>query len=101
MQSTYEKAKERLAKLPRAERFEELIKFPTRHTFKVIGKPELKNALQGALERMEQGDTLLVERPSAKGTYLSLTFTLSVDSGEELDGIYCALERLPGLLYLL
>jgi len=102
MVSPYDKEAERLAALPRAERFEELIDFPVDHTFKVIGRREgLSEAVQQALAAVGRPDTCLVERPSAQGTYVSLTFTLAVASGRELDGLYTVLEALPGLAFLL
>lgn len=102
MTSPYEKEAERLAGLPRAERFEALIEFPAAHTFKVIGRREgLSAAVQQALEGAGHPGVCLVERASAQGRYLSLTFTLEVSSGRELDELYGILERLPGLACLL
>jgi putative lipoic acid-binding regulatory protein len=102
MTSEYDKRVEELAKLPRAERFEELIDFPAAHTFKVIGRTEgLIDALQQKLEQAGYSGVVPLERPSAQGRYLSLTFTLRVASGQELDALYTLLETLPGLAYLL
>ena len=102
MTSQYEKEAERLAALPRAERFEQLIDFPTAHTFKAIGRSEgFSEALQGALERAGHAGVCLLERASARGRYISLTFTVEVGSGRELDALYSLLESLPGLAYLL
>jgi len=92
----------RLARLPRAERFEALIEFPTRHLFKVIGPSDgLSDAVQQALTGLGFGQVLFVERYSAKGRHVSLTFELSVGSGIELDSIYSALEQVEGVAYLL
>ena len=102
MPSEYEKEAERLAALPRAQRFEELMDFPADHTFKVIGRSEgLAEVLQQALRGAGHPDVCLVERPSARGKYVSLTFTLEVASGQELDTLYLLLEALPGIAYLL
>ena len=101
MASRYEIEAERLAALPRAERFEELIDFPATHTFKVIGRREgLSDALQRILEGAGHPGVCLVERASAQGRYISLTFGIEVASGRELDELYTALESLPGLACL-
>jgi len=97
----YEAELERLAQLPRAERFGELIEFPTQHLFKVIGRPRCSEAVQQALGALGFGEVEVVERPSAKGKYLSVTFTLEVSDGRALDRIYLALEQLPEVVYLL
>ncbi len=100
--SEYDKRAAELAGLPRAERFEALIDFPATHTFKVIGRSEgLFDALQQTLEQAGHSGVVPVERPSAQGRYVSLTFTLQVASGQELDALYTLLEGLPGLAYLL
>jgi uncharacterized protein len=102
MTSEYDKQAARLAKLPRAERFEELIEFPAEHTFKVIGRSEgLIDVLQRTLEQAGHPGVVPLERPSAQGRYISLTFTLRVTSGQDLDALYTLLEVLPGLAYLL
>ncbi len=101
MSTRYEDEAARLAKLSRAERFQELLEFPVDHTFKVIGRRAgLSEALQRALAQAGHPDVCLVERASAQGTYLSLTFTLEVTSAQELDELYSLLEVLPGLAYL-
>lgn len=97
----FEERAAELARLPRAERFEQLIEFPTRHLFKVIGPRE---GLHDAVHRLLQGlgfpDVIIVERPSAGGRHASLTFELSVSSGQELDQIYIALEGVRGVAYV-
>lgn len=102
MASEYDKRAAELAKLPRAERFEALIEFPTKHTFKVIGKTSgFCDALEDLLEKSGFGKPLLVERPSKGGRFISLTFTLPVNDGQQLDDLYEALAQLPGIAYLL
>lgn len=98
----YEREAARLAKLPRAERFEELLDFPVQHTFKVIGrKGSFYQEVLQALERLSFVDVTFVERPSKTGRFISLTFQLTVDSGAQLDDIYRVLQGIPGLAYLL
>jgi putative lipoic acid-binding regulatory protein len=102
MSRRFEEEAARLAGLPRAERFACLIEFPTEHTFKVIGRAQgLGRALELALEGAGRPGVCLIERPSARGTYVSFTFTTGVASAAELDELYTLLEGLPGLACLL
>jgi putative lipoic acid-binding regulatory protein len=97
----YEEQRVRLAGLPPARRFEELLDFPCQHLFKVIGAPEnLARDLRSLLEQREHPDAVLVERPSSKGRWLAVSFEIRVQSGEELADIYEALEQVPGVTHL-
>ena len=97
----YEAELERLSQLPRAARFEQLLEFPSQHLFKVIGRPSCSEGVQRTLRALGFGEVGVVERPSAKAKYLSVTFTLEVTDGRALDRVYLALEQLPGVVYLL
>ncbi|MCC6747583.1 MAG: DUF493 domain-containing protein [Deltaproteobacteria bacterium] len=102
MVSPYEREAQRLAKLPRAERFEELLEFPQSYMFKVIGHTDgLCDAIRGVLAALGHPNVILVERPSAQGKYTSVTFGVPVASGKELDEAYQAFEKLPGVRYML
>ena len=91
-----------MAKLPRAERFEQLIDFPTRHQFKIIGRRGggISEAVQQKLRELGFDNVIPVERASSKGRYVSVTVEVQVSSGQILDQIYIELEALPDLLYL-
>lgn len=99
----FETERARLAKLPRAARFDELLDFPTRHLFKVIGPKEgLSVEVRRALSSLGFGEHLMMtERYSSSGWYLSLTFELEVVSGQQLDDIYRALEAIDNASYVL
>lgn len=101
-QERYKQEAARLAKLPRADRFEELIQFPARHQFKLIGPSEgvFSEAVKERLVALGYDAVIPVERSSAKGRYVSITFDIHVSSGEQLDQIYTEFEGLPNLLYL-
>lgn len=102
MNKNYEEELKRLEHMPRAERFNHLIQFPVEHSFKAIGRAKgFSQEVEKLLKAEGYGQPLLIEQFSAKGTYLSVSFTLKVENGEELDQIYLALEKLPGLAYLL
>ena len=60
----------------------------------------LRDAVQQVLTALGHGGVVVVERYSAHGRHVSLTFQLRVDSGADLDTIYCALERIDGVSYL-
>lgn len=90
-----------MATLPRAERFEELLDFPCEHTFKVIATPEgLEQQVRGVLSLQGQPNPVISERPSSSGRWLSLSVTVQVASGAELDRLYTTLEGLQGLKFL-
>jgi len=98
----YEEEAARLARLPRAERFEALIEFPTAHMFKVIGRAAgFVEAIEQTLIAAGHPGVALMHRPSSQGKFLSLTFTLQVASGAELDQLYTLLEGVSGLAYIL
>lgn len=100
--STFDKESARLAKMPRAERFKELIEFPTCHSFTLIGHSSgFSDAVQSILIAAGHSGVVFMERPSAKGRYVSLTFQIKVQSGEDLDALYSAFEKTPGLAYIL
>ena len=101
MTDHYEREAARLASMTRAERFEELLEFPVAHEFKVIGATDgLSNRVEVALADLGHAGIVFIERASAKGRYLSLTFKIRVASGRELDELYCVLEALPELRYV-
>ncbi len=56
--------------------------------------------VQAALSALGFSSVIPVERHSAKGSYVSITLELNVDSGKQLDAIYTALEDLEGVKYL-
>ena len=98
---SYRQDQARLAKLSRAERFEELMDFPLRHVFKVIGTREgLSVEVRKTLADLGFEGVVFVERLSSKGRHLSLTFELAVETGSQLDTIYSALEQVKNIAYL-
>ena len=100
--SKFDQEAQRLSKLPRAERFDELLDFPTEFTFKVIGRGKgFFQAVRSVLDGLGHANVILVERPSAKGRYSSVSFSLVVESGAMIDSTYRALEALPELILLL
>lgn len=98
----YDAEAARLAKLPRAERFDQLLDFPTDYTVKAIGRGNtFSESVRALLATCGYPDVIAVDRPSARGRFVSVTFTVKVNNGKELDDLYTALQALPDLVYLL
>lgn len=78
---------------------ESLIEYPSQFPIKVMGKshPELAETLTlVVLEFDPEFDSTTIEmRPSTKGNYLGLTFTVTATSREQLDNLYRALHGHP------
>jgi uncharacterized protein len=98
-----EKLAAELADLPEAERYERLIEFPTDHVFKIIGSAEqaFTDAVRRALGELGYPEPALSVRHSTAARYVSISCTVSVESGARLVEIYQALRQVPGLRYLL
>lgn len=98
----FEAERRRLSGLTRAGRFEELLTFPCRHQFKVIGKPaSLCAGVSAVMARHHHPDAVMVERSSKGGKWLSISVEITAQSGKELDQIYASLEVLEGVKVLL
>lgn len=78
---------------------ESLIEYPCQFPIKVMGKshPELAQTLTTVvLEFDPEFDAATIEmRPSTKGNYIGLTFTVMATSREQLDNLYRALHGHP------
>ncbi|NYT38044.1 DUF493 family protein [Allopusillimonas soli] len=74
---------------------ESLIEYPSHFPIKVMGKahPDLAQTLTEVVRQFDPGfDPATVEmRPSSKGNYIGLTFTVHATSREQLDALYRAL----------
>jgi putative lipoic acid-binding regulatory protein len=100
--SEYDKAAAELAKLSRAERYDSLLEFPADFSFKAIGEgAEFSDAVRRLLDEGGHRDAIVVERPSKKGRFVSITFSLCVQSGAEIDAMYTRLETLDDLKMVL
>jgi len=78
---------------------ESLIEYPSQFPIKVMGKthPQLAQTLTALVQTFDPDfDAATVEmRPSRKGNYLGLTFTITATSRAQLDGLYQALHDHP------
>jgi len=101
-QAEFERRAKALAKLPRAERFDQLLDFPTSYTFKVIGiGPNFWQDVRTLLDQHNHGGVVLEEKISSKGKYTSVSFAITVVNGAEIDQMYQSLESLDKIAYLL
>lgn len=84
-------------------KFDELLEFPCSFTFKVMGVadekllPNVVTVIQG----IAPGDYSPKVTPSSKGTYHSLTIPVIVNSKEQIEEIYSALNKLELVRYIL
>jgi putative lipoic acid-binding regulatory protein len=92
-----------LAKLPPAKRYEQLIDFPTDHLFKIIGSAEqaFADAVRATLADVGYPEPALTARFSSSQRYVSVSFTLRVDTGACLVELYERLAAIPGAQYVL
>lgn len=98
----FERRAAELAKLPRAERFDQLLEFPTDYTFKVIGLgASFWQDVRALLDKHDRSGVVLEEKSSAKGKYTSISFSITVANGSEIDQMYQLLESLDKIAYLL
>jgi len=76
-----------------------LIEYPSQFPIKVMGKthPQLAQTLTALVQTFDPDfDAATVQmRPSRKGNYLGLTFTITATSRTQLDGLYQALHDHP------
>ena len=81
------------------DRIEKLLSFPADFPLKVMGRrvDGFAQAIAGlVVEHLPQFDPATIElRSSSKGTYLSLTLPLRVDSRAQLEAIYRAVAAHP------
>ncbi len=84
---------------------ESLIEYPSLFPIKVMGKqhPELVDVLTAVVVEHDPGfDASTIERRESKGgNYLSLTFTITATSREQLDNLYRALSGHPMVVFAL
>ncbi|TNF24805.1 MAG: DUF493 domain-containing protein [Deltaproteobacteria bacterium] len=100
-QTTYDEEAARLAALPRAQRFEELMDFPQRYALKLIGGGALEPQVLDALAAIGVTPAEVKRRASSKGNYTALTVEVDVVDGADLDRVYTAVEGLEAIRFML
>lgn len=84
-------------------KFDELLDFPCRFPFKVLGLADerLPDMVAEVLQQHVPGDYSPQVRPSSKGTYHSVTVYVRVESKEQVEQLYHALGQLELVKYVL
>ncbi|WP_199609368.1 DUF493 family protein YbeD [Flocculibacter collagenilyticus] len=77
-------------------KFDEYLDFPCQFTYKVMGlaKPELPNLIIEVLQKHAPGDYAPTIKPSSKGTYHSVSLSVTVTSKEHIELIYNELNNI-------
>ncbi|MFC1237348.1 DUF493 family protein YbeD [Vibrio sp. DW001] len=68
----------------------DLLEFPCQFTYKVMGyaKPELPELVLQVIQKYAPGDYSPTIKPSGKGTYNSVSVTITATSIEQVDSLY-------------
>jgi len=84
-------------------KFDELLDFPCNFAFRVMGlaDPQLIPDVLSVIQRIAPGDYSPTVKPSSKGTYHSLSIPVIVNSKEQIEEIYTALNKLELVRYIL
>ncbi|MDN2662828.1 DUF493 family protein YbeD [Psychromonas sp. 14N.309.X.WAT.B.A12] len=84
-------------------KFDELLDFPCNFSFKVMGlaDPKLIPDVLSVIQKIAPGDYAPTVKPSSKGTYHSLAIPVIVNSKEQIEDIYTALNKLDLVRYIL
>ncbi|MEG3754590.1 DUF493 family protein YbeD [Psychromonas arctica] len=84
-------------------KFDELLEFPCNFSFKVMGlaDPQLIPDVLSVVQKIAPGDYAPTVKPSSKGTYHSLSIPVIVNSKEQIEEIYTALNKLDLVRYIL
>jgi len=84
-------------------KFDELLEFPCSLSFKVMGvaDPQLIPDVVSVIQSIAPGDYAPTVKPSSKGTYHSLAIPVIVNSKEQIEEIYSALNKLDLVRYIL
>jgi len=84
-------------------KFDELLEFPTVLNFKVMGVAcdELPDLIIAELQKHTPGDYVPKIKPSSKGTYHSVSISVTVTSKEHIETIYKTLTAIDQVRYVL
>jgi len=80
-------------------KFDELLEFPCAFPFKVLGlaSDTLADRVVAVLQQHCPGDYTPTQKPSAKGTYISVSVTCQVNSKEQIELLYTELAKIDGV----
>ncbi|RXJ73095.1 hypothetical protein CS022_11305 [Veronia nyctiphanis] len=71
-------------------KLKDLLEFPCKFTYKVMGyaKPELPERVLEVIQRHAPGDYTPTIKPSGKGTYNSVSVSITATSIEQVETLY-------------
>ena len=71
-------------------KLKDLLEFPCQFTYKVMGyaNPELPELVLEVIQRHAPGDYSPTVKPSGKGTYNSVSITITATSIEQVESLY-------------
>ena len=84
-------------------RFDKLVDFPTRFTFKVMGvaTESLPDQVVAVLQEHAPGDYTPSVKPSSKGNYHSVSVSVRVESQEHIEVLSRSLSDIDDVRYVL
>ena len=84
-------------------KFDELLEFPCKFTFKVLGvaDPALPDMVVEVLQQHAPGTYSPTVQPSSKGNYHSVRVTVTAQSKEHIEAMYTALGKIELVRYVL
>lgn len=80
-------------------KFDELMEFPSSFPFKIVGEASdtLQDRVVAVVQSLAPGDYSPSTKVSSKGTYNSVTITISVTSKEQIEQLYIQLAAIEGV----
>ncbi|MFT4924872.1 MAG: putative lipoic acid-binding regulatory protein [Phenylobacterium sp.] len=84
-------------------KFDELLEFPCQMNFKIMGlaQESLSGEIVEVLQRNAPGDYAPTIKPSSKGTYHSVSVSVTVTSKEHIEALYNELGAIEIVRYVL
>ena len=91
-----------LSNMPQ-QQLKDLLEFPCAFTFKVVGKadPALPDRVVGVVQKHIKGDYMPVVKESGKGTYHSVSITVTAEHIDHIETLYKELAEIEGVRMVL
>lgn len=102
MSAKTEKKEINLADIPQ-KKLEDLLEFPCNFTFKVVGKadPVLADNVVAVVQKHIKGDYHPIVKESGKGTYHSVSITVTAEHIHHINTLYKELAEIDGVRMVL
>ena len=84
-------------------KFDELLEFPCQQTFKIMGlaQDDLQSKIMTVLQKHAPGDYAPTVKPSSKGTYNSVSVSITCTSKAHMELLYNELSAIDIVKYVL